>query len=215
MSRCSDLTAGLRARHRRRSDPAGSPSAAERAARLDGALADYRDATYASWAPPAGPAEVSPLADRRIVAELRAAPKPALPDRRVRYGIAAVGAVAASVAAVVVALSTLGEPGTVDPGNDVLLAAATPGGDRGPFAERSALQRCLEAARIPLTQRVLLGAGPVHVRGSEAVALLLPGPSLGDLTVLAVTPQCAEGAAASVLITRTLPATGRGANGTP
>jgi hypothetical protein len=206
MSRCSDLTAGLRARHRRRSDPAGSPSAAERAARLDGALADYRDATYA---------EVSPLADRRIVAELRAAPKPALPDRRVRYGVAAVGAVAASVAAVVVALSTLGEPGTVDPGNDVLLAAATPGGDRGPFAERSALQRCLEAARIPLTQRVLLGAGPVHVRGSEAVALLLPGPSLGDLTVLAVTPQCAEGAAASVLITRTLPATGRGANGTP
>lgn len=186
-------------------------SARERSARLDEALAQYRDTTYATWTAPGGPVDVSPLADRRIIAELRAAPAPSLPSKRLRYAAVGVGAVAASVLAVVVALSTLGQPGTVEPDDGVLLAAATPGGDRGVLADAAALHRCLDAARVPAAKRTVLGAGSVQVRGKTATVLLLPGPTLGDLTLLAVSPTCADGASSAVLVTRTLAAAGRAA----
>ncbi|CAM3937469.1 MULTISPECIES: hypothetical protein [Tsukamurella] len=189
----------------------GRRSRADRARsdRLDDLLAQYRDDTYATWTPPDGPADVTPLGDRRIIADLRTAPKPTLPNKRLRYGAAAVGTVAASALAVTVALSTLGEPGTVEPDNGILLAAASPGGDRGALTDHAALQRCLDAARIPTTKRIVLGAGPIDVRGTSATVLLLPGPALGDLTLLAVTPTCAQGTASSVLVTRTLAAAAR------
>ncbi|BDH59858.1 hypothetical protein [Tsukamurella sp. PLM1] len=178
-------------------------------ARLDAALAEYRDRTYAEWSAPGGETDVSPLADRRIAAALRGAPSPARPRRLLRYGLTA-GAAAVTVVAVTVALSTVEEP-AAEPETDVLLAAATPGGQRGPFADGAALTRCLDAAAVPADRRTLLGAGPVDVRGDPATVLLLPGAALGDLRVLAVTPACAEGTASSVLVNRTLPGSrGRG-----
>ncbi|WP_019201522.1 hypothetical protein [Tsukamurella sp. 1534] len=188
--------------HPRAARPPRKPAAA-----LDAALAEYRDRTYATWSAPDDPgADVSLLADRRIEAALRAAPSPQVHGRRMRYGLAGAAAAVATVAAVAVALTVVTQPETVEPGNEVLLAAATPGGDRGPFAEMAALTRCLDAARVPPAQRTLLGAGPVEIRGDAATALLLPGRTLGDLLVLAVTPSCADGAASSVLLTRTLAA---------
>lgn len=188
-----------------------------REARLDAALAEFRDRTYAQWSAPDGEVDVSPLADRRIEAALREAPAPVrdAPPRRRRLQYALVaGAAAVTVLAVTVALRTV-EEAPPEPGTEVLLAAASPGGDRGPFADGAALGRCLDVAAVPPRQRTLLGAGPVVVGGDHATALLLPGGSLGELLVLAVTPSCAEGATSSVLVNRALPADGRGGALTP
>lgn len=202
---------GQRTRHTSRPDD-GDPE--QISARLDAALADYRDRTYAQWSAPDGEVDVSPLADRRIVAGLRAARPPSQPHRRLRYGLLAGAAAAVTALAVTVALSTVEETHT-EPETGVLLAAASPGGDRGPFADDAALSRCLDAAGMSAKQRTLLGAGPVDIGGDHATALLLPGAALGDLVVLAVTPSCAEGKASSVLVNRTLPADGRGGESTP
>ncbi|WP_415851398.1 hypothetical protein, partial [Tsukamurella ocularis] len=53
-------------------------------ARLDAALAEYRDRTYAQWSAPEGFTADSPLGDRRITAAIRAAAPPVLPRRRRR-----------------------------------------------------------------------------------------------------------------------------------
>ena len=107
-------------------------------ARLDAALAEYRDHTFAHWSAPDGFTAHSPLGDRRIAAAIRAAPPPVLPRRRLRYSLAAAAA-AVGVLAVTVALSTIREAPPAVPDAGVLLAAATPGGDRGrsPMARRS------------------------------------------------------------------------------
>lgn len=172
-------------------------------ARLDAALAEYRDHTFAHWSAPDGFTAHSPLGDRRIAAAIRAAPPPVLPRRRLRYSLAAAAA-AVGVLAVTVALSTVREAPPAVPDAGVLLAAATPGGDRGPFADGTALSRCLDAASIPARQRTLLGAGPLRLRGDHATVLLLPGGRLGDVRLLAVTPSCAQGESSSVLVDRVL-----------
>lgn len=182
-------------------------------ARVDAALAEYSDRTFAQWVGPDGPADVSPLAVHRIEAALRAAPAPTLPRRRLRYGLAATAA-AVGVLAGAVALSTVEEPSTM-PEPAVLLAAASPGGDRGPFADGAALARCLDAAAVAPGGRTLLGAGSMDLRGEPATVLLLPGGRLGDLRVLAVTPSCAQGDASAVLVNRVLPAGTAGRTGTP
>ncbi|GAB3133668.1 hypothetical protein GCM10027289_23850 [Tsukamurella serpentis] len=174
--------------------------------RLDAALAEYRDRTYAGWTAPGG-AAVPASVDRRIVAALRAAPSPGRPRSRLVLGLAA-SAAAVTALAVTVALTTVEET-TTEPETGVLLAAAAPGGDRGVFADQDALRRCLDAAAVPAARRTLLGSGPVDVLGDHATVLLLPGTRLGDLTVLAVTPDCARGAPSSIVVKRTLPATAR------
>lgn len=171
-------------------------------ARLDAALAEYRDRTFAQWSAPDGFTADSPLGDRRISAAIRAARPPVLPRRRLRYSLAAAAA-AVGVLAGTVALSTVRDA-PAEPESGVLLAAATPGGDRGPFADVTALARCLDTASVPAAQRTLLGAGPVHVRDDRATVLLLPGGRLGDLRLLAVTPSCARGEVSSVLVDRVL-----------
>ena len=180
-------------------------------ARLDAALAEYRDRTFAQWSAPEGFTADSPIGDRRIAAAIRAARPPVLPRRRLRYSLGAAAA-AVGVLAVTVALSTVREA-PAEPETGVLLAAATPGGDRGPFADSGALARCLDAASVPARQRTLLGAGPLQVRGDRATVLLLPGGRLGDVRLLAVAPSCAQGETSSVLIDRVLSggAAGRGA----
>ncbi|MCS3779278.1 hypothetical protein [Tsukamurella ocularis] len=191
----------------------GRPLSRAQEARLDAALAEYRDRTFAQWAAPDGFSPDSPLGDRRISAAIRAARPPVLPRRRLRYSLTAVAAVV-GVLAVTAALSTVRDaPG--EPETGVLLAAATPGGDRGPFADGAALSRCLDAASVPALQRTLLGAGLVHVRGDRATVLLLPGGRLGDLRLLAVTPACARGEASSVLVDRVLTGDAAGRAATP
>lgn len=182
-------------------------------ARLDAALAEYRDRTFAHWSAPEGFSADSALGDRRIAAAIRAAPPPVPPRRRLRYSLVAAAA-AVGVLAVTVALSTVREA-PAEPESGVLLAAATPGGDRGPFADGAALTRCLDAASVPARQRTLLGAGPVHVQDGRATVLLLPGGRLGDLRLLAVTPSCARGEASSVLVDRVLTGDAAGRAGTP
>lgn len=180
-------------------------------ARLDAALAEYRDRTFAQWSAPEGFTADSPIGDRRIAAAIRAARPPVLPRRRLRYSLGAAAA-AVGVLAVTVALSTVRDT-PAEPETGVLLAAATPGGDRGPFADGGALARCLDAVSVPARQRTLLGAGPLQVRGDRATVLLLPGGRLGDVRLLAVTPSCARGESSSVLVDRVLSggAAGRGA----
>ncbi len=202
-------------------------------ARLDAALAEYRDRTYAQWAAPAGFTAESPLGDLRIEAALRAAPAPTPPTlparsrsarprsaqgpsarRGPRLGLGVAAAAAVGAVAVTVAVSTVRDapsaptapaaPGA-EPETGVLLAAATPGGDRGAFADSAALQRCLDAASVPAGRRTLLGAGQMRVHGDPATVLLLPGGALGDVRVLAVAPSCARGEASAVLVNRVLP----------
>lgn len=182
-------------------------------ARLDAALADYRDRTYAHWSAPEGFVADSPLGDRRIADAIRKAPAPVLPRRRLRYVLGAAAA-AVGVLAVTVALTTVRE-GPSEPETGVLLAAATPGGDRGAFSDGAALARCLDAASVPARQRTLLGAGPMHLRGDPATVLLLPGAALGDLRLLAVAPSCAQGVSSSVLVDRVLPGEGTARGATP
>lgn len=180
---------------------------------LDAALAEYRDRMYAQWSAPDGFTADSPLGDRRIAAAIRAAASPAPPRRRRRYALGAAAA-AVGVLAVTVALTTVREA-PAEPDTGVLLAAATPGGDRGPFAEGTALTRCLDAASVPARQRTLLGAGPMRVRNDHATVLLLPGSRLGDVRLLAVTPECAQGEASSVLVDRVLSGCGAARAATP
>ncbi|TWS18018.1 hypothetical protein FK529_17600 [Tsukamurella asaccharolytica] len=172
-------------------------------ARLDAALAAYRDRTFENWSAPEGFTAESPIGDRRIADAIRAAAPPVLPRRRLRYSLA-VAAAAVGVLAVTVGVRTVQETSPAEPDTGVLLAAAAPGGDRGPFADGSALTRCLDAAEVPVRQRTLLGAGPLHLRGDHATVLLLPGGRLGDLRLLAVGPSCARGDASSVLVDRVL-----------
>lgn len=181
------------------------PSAADQA-RLDAALADYRDRTYATWTAPPAHSELTEFTDKRVLDALRAEPAPRSRRPRLRAGLTAACAAGVLAVAVTVALSMLDRPGATEPRSDVLLAAAAPGGDRGPFDEQSALERCLDVAGVPEGQRIVIGAGPVSVRGASAVALLLGGAGLGELRVLAVTPACATGDQGSVLADRTLSA---------
>jgi len=181
-------------------------------ARLDAALADYRDRTYAQWSAPEGFVADDPLGDRRIAAAIRtAASAPA--RRRRRYALGAAAAVAAGLAVTVGLVTVRDAP--AEPETGVLLAAAVPGGDRGPFADGLALARCLDAAAVPTRQRTLLGAGSTDLRGTHATVLLLPGAALGELRVLAVTPSCAQGESSSVLVNRTLTGASAPRGGTP
>ncbi|NMD57894.1 MULTISPECIES: hypothetical protein [Tsukamurella] len=189
------------------------PLSREQDARLDAALAQYRDRTFETWSAPEGFTAESPLGDRRIAAAIRAAPPPVLPRRRLRYRLGAAAA-AVGVLAVTVALSTLREA-PPEPETGVMLAAATPGGDRGPFTDVTALARCLDTASVPAQQRTLLGAGPMQVRGDHATVLLLPGGRLGDVRLLAVTPSCARGETSSVLVNRLLPGSAGARAATP
>ncbi|KXO97691.1 hypothetical protein [Tsukamurella pseudospumae] len=197
------------------SQPAGDAHRLGRteAARVDAALAEYRDRTYAQWSAPGIYSGQSPLGDRAIEAAIRSAPTPVLPRRRLRYALGAAAA-AVGILAGAIALGTVEEPDGV-PEPAVLLAAASPGGDRGPFADGAALARCLDAAAVPSERRTLLGAGPMELRGENATVLLLPGGTLGDLRVLAVTPSCARGESAAVLVDRVLPAGAAGRAATP
>ncbi len=173
---------------------------------LDAALAAYRDRTYAHWSAPEGLTADDPLGDRRIAEAIRGAGAPRAPRFRRRYLLGATAA-AVGVLAVAVALRTVqdsADPPAAIPENGVLLAAAVPGGDRGPFADGAALTRCLDVAAVPARQRTLLGAGSLQVRGDRATVLLLPGAALGEIRVLAVTPSCARGEGSSVLVNRML-----------
>lgn len=179
-------------------------------ARLDAALAAYRDRTYAQWSAPEGFAADNPLGDRRIAAAIRTAAS-APPRHRRRYVLGATAAVAAGLAVTVGLITVRDAP--AEPETGVLLAAAAPGGDRGPFADGIALTRCLDAAAVPTRQRTLLGAGPMELRGARTTVLLLPGAALGELRVLAVTPSCAQGDSSSVLVNRTLTGASAGRGG--
>ncbi|KXP14066.1 hypothetical protein [Tsukamurella pseudospumae] len=189
------------------SQPAGDAHRLGRTeeARVDAALAEYRDRTYAQWSAPGIYSGQSPLGDRAIEAAIRSAPAPVLPRRRLRYALGAAAA-AVGILAGAVALGTVAEPDGAIPEPGVLLAAASPGGDRGPFADGAALARCLDAASVPLARRTLVGAGRIDLRGERTTVLLLPGGDLGDLRVLAVTPSCAQGESSAVLVDRVLPA---------
>ncbi|TWS22311.1 hypothetical protein FK268_20115 [Tsukamurella sputi] len=183
-------------------------------ARLDAALAEYRDRTYAQWSAPEGFVADNPLGDRRIAAAIRAAPVPVPPRRRRRFVVLGAAAAAVGVLAAGVAVATVRDSPTADPETGVLLAAAVPGGDRGPFADGLALTRCLDAASVPAPQRTLLGAGSMQLRGTHATVLLLPGTALGELRVLAVAPSCAQGERSSVLVNRVLSRASAGSGGT-
>ncbi|MET9326105.1 hypothetical protein [Tsukamurella sp. NPDC003166] len=183
-------------------------------ARVDAALAEYRDRTYAHWSAPGIYSGQSPLGDRAIEAAILSAPAPVLPRRRLRYALGAAAA-AVGILAGGVALGTVEEPDGTIPEPGVLLTAASPGGDRGPFTDGAALTRCLDAAAVPSERRTLLGAGPMELRGENATILLLPGGTRGDLRVLAVTASCARGESAAVLVDRVLPAGAAGRATTP
>ncbi|BDD84892.1 hypothetical protein TPB0596_46550 [Tsukamurella pulmonis] len=181
--------------------------------RLDAALAEYRDRMYAQWSAPEGAHADNPLGDRRIEAAIRAAPAPAPSRVRRRYLLGAAAA-AVGVLAISVAVSTVRDV-PAEPESGVLLAAAVPGGDRGPFTDPPALRRCLDAASVPTRQRTLLGAGSMQLRGAHTTVLLLPGGKLGELRVLAVTPSCAQGESSSVLVNRVLSGASAARAGTP
>ena len=133
-------------------------------ARLDAALAEYRDHTFAHWSAPDGFTAHSPLGDRRIAAAIRAAPPPVLPRRRLRYSLAAAAA-AVGVLAVTVALSTVREAPPAVPDAGVLLAAATPGGGvgRSPGGEPGNAGEFPDAGRAGLRQ----GGGRSRPRPSD------------------------------------------------
>ncbi|MFT4011732.1 MAG: hypothetical protein QM655_17005, partial [Nocardioidaceae bacterium] len=53
------------------------------------------------------------------------------------------------------------------------------------------LRRCLDSLHIPADMRTALGAGPVRIRGQDAVVVLLATRQPGRLLALVVRPSCA------------------------